>query len=472
MISLTLLHTNDLHGRLQQVTRIGTLVSRIRDEVNASGGTSLYCDAGDCEDTILLESALTKGSAMDAILRSAGCDEVALGNAIPIRYGPQAIENLSLSFGKPILCANMLWNDGSRPSGLAPYSIRDAGSIKIGVIGLTAVVDIYRIFNATSHPPEKIVPSLIEELHHKGAALIVIISHLGLINDRKLAEEVPGIGVIIGGHSHDRVSPPEVVNGALIVQAGEYGQVLGRLDLAIDPLSGKIVEYHAELIPVEDSIQEDELVLKAMEGEQARAQRMTREVIGEIRVPVIVSEKEECSAGNLLADALLDYFSDAEVAFVLAQHWETGLDTGKVTRGGIFAANRSTGNPVRVELSGKQIMTFLREAFKPENITQTRKAWRGRTASLPHVAGMHVTVNQGNPDELEIQVNGRRIGLEERLIVATSDLELSDNLNYLPIPDDEIQYDVSVILPEVVERYIRRHTPICGITDGRIEFRS
>lgn len=472
MISLTLLHTNDLHGRLQQVKRIGTLVKCIRSDVDASGGTCLYFDAGDCEDTTLLESALTRGSAMDAILRSAGCDEVALGNAIPIRYGPQAIENLSLSFGKPILCANMLWNDGSRPAGLAPYSIHDAGSIKIGVIGLTAVLDIYRIFNATTHLPEKIVPDLVEDLRRKGAALIVILSHLGLRDDRKLAESVPGIGVIIGGHSHDRVNPPEVINNVLIAQAGEYGQVLGRLDLLIDPCLGSIFEHHSELIPVSDDIPEDDLVVKAIEGEQARAQRMMLEEVGEIRVPVVISEEEECSAGNLLADALLDHFPDAEVAFVLTQHWDTGLDAGAVTQGGLYAANRSTANPVKVELSGEQLMTFLRNALKPENIIQTRKPWRGHKAGMPHVAGMQVKVNRDNLDEMEIVVNGNEVRAQERLIVATSDLELSHGLNYLTIPDEEIEYDVSVILPEVVERYIRRHTPIRSIMEGRIEFRS
>lgn len=472
VISLTLLHTNDLHGRLHQVKRVATLVKRIRSEVNLTGGTCLYFDAGDCEDTILLESALTKGSAMDAILSSAGCDEIALGNAIPIRYGPRAIENLSLSFGKPILCANMLWNDGSRPAGLAPYAIYDAGELKIGVIGLTAVMDIYDIFSAKAHLPERVVPSLIEDLRRKGAELIIIISHLGLKSDRKLAEAVPGIGVIIGGHSHDRVCPPEVINEVLIAQAGEYGQVLGRLDLLVNPQSGSIVESHAELIPVGEDIPEDDLVQKAIESEQTRVQRMMQEEIGELQVPAVASEEEECSAGNLLADALLDYFSDARAAFVLAKHWETGLDVGKVTQGGLYAANRSTGNPARVVLSGEQIMTFLRTALKPENMAQTQKPWRGHKAGLPHVAGMYVMVNRDNLDELKVKVNGKWLEAEDQLVVATSDLELSKALNYLPIPDEKIDYDVSVILPEVVERYICRHTPIRAIANGRIEFKS
>lgn len=54
-INLTLLHTNDLHGRVKQVARIGSLVRRIKNEVNSTGGTCLYLDAGDSEDSILPE---------------------------------------------------------------------------------------------------------------------------------------------------------------------------------------------------------------------------------------------------------------------------------------------------------------------------------------------------------------------------------------------------------------------------------
>lgn len=470
MINLTLLHTNDLHGKMQQVARMGTLVRGICKQIQESGDFCLYLDAGDCEDTVLLESALTKGSAMDAILRSAGCDETALGNAIPIRYGPQALENLALHFGKPILCANLIWNDGKRPAGLAPYAIYLFGGIKTAVIGLTPPLDVYKIYSAAVHPFEKIVPSLIEEVRSKGASLVIVLSHLGLNADRKLAETIPGIDVIIGGHSHHRICPPEVVNGVLIAQAGEYGQVLGRLDLAIDSHSGRIITHHAELIPVGEDVAMDGIVLQTIEAEQLRIRRMMEEKIGEILVPVAASDVKECSAGNLLADALLDYFPGAEVAFILGQHWETGLNAGTVTQGELYAANRSTGNPAKITVCGRQIMDFLRAALKPENIARTQKSWRGHKAGMPHVAGMQVLVHSDNPDDLEIYINGKKVEPEDRFVAATSDLEISKYLDYLPIPDAEVEYEVPTILPEVVERYIRRHTPIKNISDNRISF--
>jgi 2',3'-cyclic-nucleotide 2'-phosphodiesterase (5'-nucleotidase family) len=143
MINITILHTNDMHGRVQQLERIATLVRRIRDEVEKGGGYCLYVDAGDSEDTSLLESSLTKGSAMNAILRGAGCDYVALGNAIPPRYGIQPIKDMAVSFGRPLLCANLFDKNGELIQGLEPFTIINLHNHKAGMIGLTAPLESY-----------------------------------------------------------------------------------------------------------------------------------------------------------------------------------------------------------------------------------------------------------------------------------------------------------------------------------------
>src|SRR5512135_439619 len=108
MSRLTILHTNDLHGRVEQVFRIATLAKQIKQEVTAGGGHCVLWDAGDAEDTILYESSITKGRAMMAVLRGAGYELEALGNASPARYGPQAVAGLANGFGRPLICANMI----------------------------------------------------------------------------------------------------------------------------------------------------------------------------------------------------------------------------------------------------------------------------------------------------------------------------------------------------------------------------
>ena len=135
MTRLTILHTNDLHGRVAQVFRIAALAKQIKQEVAASGGYCVLWDAGDAEDTILYESSMTKGRAMMAVLRGAGYELEALGNATPLRYGPQTIAGLAEDFGRSLLCANMFEPDSDqRVAGLEPYTLQQFGELTVGII--------------------------------------------------------------------------------------------------------------------------------------------------------------------------------------------------------------------------------------------------------------------------------------------------------------------------------------------------
>src|SRR5512133_570597 len=99
MTRITLLHTNDIHGRVHQLARISSLVKQIKQETSFSGGYCFYLDAGDSEDTVLLECSLTKGSIMGTIMRAAGCDVMTMGNALPIRYGAGVMKAEADNFG-------------------------------------------------------------------------------------------------------------------------------------------------------------------------------------------------------------------------------------------------------------------------------------------------------------------------------------------------------------------------------------
>ncbi len=435
MIQLTILHINDLHGRVDQLLRIASLVRGIRDDVQATGGYCLFLDAGDVEDTVLLESSLTKGSAMQAILRGAGCDWAALGNAIPMRYGPQAVADLGKYFGRPLLCANLLDQHGQLLDGLQPYALETIGGIKIGLIGLTPPNDAYQTFFRLDAPePLEVLPALVEQVRQEGAKTVILLSHLSSNSDREVAEKIRGIDVIVGGHDHVKISPPLVVNDTVIVQAGEYGQYLGRLDLTIDPETGKVVQHQGVLLPAGEDIPDDPQAQQAVEAQQRRVAQMMQHPIGALIAPVELAADLECSAGNLLADALLERMAGAQAAMVLAGHWNSGLEAGPLTQGTLYAANRSTANPARAKLTGGQIKQFLREALKLENARRTIHALRGGEVGLPHVAGMRVRYDPQNLEKLEIWIGDEPLQLEQTYLVAATDMEFADFIGYLPLP--------------------------------------
>lgn len=469
MIKLTILHTNDIHGRVPQLTRIAALVRRIRQEVASEGGYCLYVDAGDSEDTTQLESSLTKGSAMNAILRGAGCDYAALGNAVPIRYGPQPVAELARHFGRPLLCANFCDQDDNLVEGLQSFTIRDFDSFKLGIIGVTDPMKTYgSVFHLHAKKPDDILRGLIEEVRSQGAQTILLLSHLGLRDDQRVVENIRGIDLLIGGHSHSLLDPPLEINGTIVAQAGEYGKVLGRLDLKIDPATGKIVHYQSTFIPIDETIQPDPTAEAVVAAEQERVKQLMTEIIGTLTEPFDLTDDRECAAGDLLADALLDRVQGAEIAFVLAGLWETGLDAGPLSQGTLYAANRSPANPAKVELTGAQIEQFFRAGLNPENIEKSSKALRGRKMGLPHVAGMTVFYDPSDLETIEIVVNGEPLENDRKYVVATTDFELSDLAGYLVIPDEQVEYEVPTIMPEVLEAYLLKYTPIAKPRGGRI----
>jgi 2',3'-cyclic-nucleotide 2'-phosphodiesterase (5'-nucleotidase family) len=470
MTHLTILHTNDMHGRVQQVMRIATLAKRIRQEVISSGGQCALWDAGDAEDSILFESSMTKGSAMMAVLRGAGYELEALGNASPLRYGPQCVQDLAEKFGRPLLCANMIdSNTQQLVVGLAPYSVQTMGDTTIGVIGLTDPMRAYSFFKLQVGDPITLLPALIDEVRRQGAQIVILLSHLSSKKDRVVAEQIDGLDLIIGGHDHVRFDPSIVVNRTIIAQAGDYGQWLGRIDLDID--RGQIIQHHGQLIPIDEDIPIDHGTRSAFEAEQERVRHITARVIGIAHEPIEVAYDRECAAGNLLADALLDRMQ-ADVAFVLSGHWNSGLDAGPITVGALFAANRSSANPARARLTGERILHFLCTALLPDNIQKSPQGMRGVPIGMPHVAGLRVRYDPGSLDSIEVMVGSQPLQLDRIYLVAATDMELSDYINYLGVPDDQVEYEVPTIVPEVLQDYIAAHSPLRLPLDRRVTRRS
>jgi hypothetical protein len=105
-----------------------------------------------------------------------------------------------------------------------------------------------------------------------------------------------------------------------------------------------------------------------------------------------------------------------------------------VTIGTLYDACRSTANPGAAQLTGSQILQFLREALKPDNMQKLPNGLRGAPIGMPHVSGMSVRYNPARLDALEAEVNREALQPERLYRVAASDMELSDFIGYLTLP--------------------------------------
>src|SRR5579862_9769453 len=128
---LTLLHTNDIHGCIEGLARVATLVEQIK---NDTPHRVMYVDAGDVEETTTRLSNLTKGVAMHRLLSAAGCEAAVVGNAVWVRYGTHVIPDQARAASYPLLLANLEPVDGVQATAL------------IDGVGFVGVTDPFRSF--------------------------------------------------------------------------------------------------------------------------------------------------------------------------------------------------------------------------------------------------------------------------------------------------------------------------------------
>jgi 5'-nucleotidase len=178
------------------------------------------------------------------------------------------------------LCANLTLGDGPPPGcdepapveGIRPFIVRTFGELRVGFLGLTISGSSELPFlKGWTFADELATARHWVPLARKECDILIAVTHIGVEQDRKLAATVPGIDVIIGGHSHTFLPEPIGVAGpdgrtVPIVQAGELGVVVGRLDLTFERTSSdadapwRLAGADETLIPVTPSVPEDPAV--------------------------------------------------------------------------------------------------------------------------------------------------------------------------------------------------------------------
>ena len=459
MNDLVILHTNDLHGRVEGLSRIATLVERIRAE--SRDVPVLYFDLGDSEDYSNRLSNLTKGAAMHRLLSAMGCDAVAVGNGAIPRYGPGVLKDHTSASRYPHLLANLRMADGDFVPGTRPTALLDLGFTRLGLIGVTVEMPSYtRFFGLSTVPTLPLIRELAAGLRSEGADAVILLSHLGLAADRELAEELQeDVALIVGGHSHDLLPEGEWVGDVLIAQAGHYAEHLGRIDLIWD--GEHLKAMRATVLPVADTTPPSAQVLAEADVIEAEVEQYLDEVIGELIVPLDFATDRECGVANLLADALRQRM-DADVGVLVAgQAFSGPLPAGPLRRATLWDVCPSPANPGVVTLTGSQLIELVTRGLDPERAAERPNPLRGKARGLMHLSG--AVVRDGR-----LLAGGQSVEPERNYRVAGSDFEFETVWGYTG-PDWELHpsYDVPTILREALEEYLAVHNPV-RVESGRL----
>ncbi len=257
--------------------------------------------------------------------------------------------------GLPILCANLDVSGIPLANFVQPSIIKTVNGVKIGIFGLINA-DAQNYSPAVAGritDPFTAAATQVQTLRGQGCQVVIALSHLGTAWDTQaLAVYVPGIDVIVGGHSHNEFTEPILRNGKIIVQAGEFGRFLGELKINV-AADGAVTLASYVLHPVDSTVPENPAV-KAQVNElregivlDPRFGPVFSQIVAiaahEVSKPWPADGQNRDSAlGNLVADAMLTGVRKAgfQADFVLDSFGYTAasIPAGKVVGEDIMRA--------------------------------------------------------------------------------------------------------------------------------------
>jgi len=455
---LTILFTNDHHGQVDPsekgdpvggVSRRMALIERIRLEEGASN--VLLVDSGDLFTGTAL-SDLTRGEVDCAAYQLMKYDAIVLGET-DFNYGKAAILDYRRRFGIPWISANVVSH--SQPF-LQPYKLKYAGGLGVGFIGLSHpdTPNLTRRDNVAGllfNPPGASAKGLFS-IFKKQADFFVVLSHLGLEQDKKFASDNGFVHVVIGGHSHDLLKEPlraklkDGSPGALIVQAGSRGLYLGRLDLRVkgrrDPKTKLanyvIMDHQYRAIPVDRSLPEDP-AMSALLGKyhEKMGNKPLDEPLAEVSGDLLKAAEGDSLMGRLACDAMRKA-SGAEAALLHNGAFQGGFRSGIFTRGGLHETYPFDDEVVVLELPGSVLRKVLETS-----------AGRKGAAGFLQVSGIEAAMEGA---ALSVKVAGSPLEEKRTYLVAVNDFLAQGGQGYTWLRKARSRRKTQVMLRELLEK--------------------
>ncbi len=359
--ALAILHTNDLHSHLQGhgpeadytpatinddatlggFARLATAIGQARAAAAAKQQDVLLLDGGDFMMGTLFQlggpSAAIELRAMDAV----GYDAVAMGNH-ELDWTPRGLAAVLAAAVKggvkfPVLASNLVF-DATRPEDDDLEKLKDPGPLRrklvkelpgglkvgfFGLLGAQAQEFAPAARPLTFTPIAEAAKTMVQELRTVDKVdLVIALSHSGIGangqgEDRALAAAVPGIDVIVSGHTHEKLERPvvEPTNKTIIVTAGSYGEFLGRLELSVEKRGNVVTNVTVadyNLLAIDDKIPGApavqaavELAIGQLDAALASAGVSYRKPIAETPADLKITPFTESGLGNLVTDAFL-----------------------------------------------------------------------------------------------------------------------------------------------------------------------
>ncbi|XP_077161357.1 5'-nucleotidase [Paroedura picta] len=522
-LELTILHTNDVHARVEQtsrdsgkcvgqdcyggVARRATAVRRIRD----THPHVLLLDAGDQYQGTVWFSYF-KGQEVVRFMNLLRYDAMALGNHEFDNGVDGLLDPLLKNIKFPILSANMKASKqlANKISGLFhPYSILNVGSEKVGIVGYTT-----KETPVLSNPGQDLffedeIEALqlqVDKLTTLGVNKIIALGHSGFAVDQSIAQKVKNVDVVVGGHTNTFLytgTPPsndipagdypfmvKSDHGPLVpvVQAYAFGKYLGYLNVVFDD-QGNVISASGNPILLNSSTPEDAEVKAKVDEMRVQLNNFSSQEIGKTIVYLNGTNEacryQECNMGNLICDAVVynnlrhpddNQWNHVSMCILNGGGIRAPIDersnNGTITLEELLAVLPFGGTFDLLQIKGSS----LKEAFE-----HSVRRHGGGTGELLQVAGIHVVYDLSQSPgyrvvSLEVLCTACRVPvyvpleMEKTYKVLLPSFLASGGDGYYMLKGSSNNHSSGDLDVAVVSNYINRMGRIFPGVEGRVKF--
>jgi len=499
--TLTILHTNDFHDRFEPINGsnstcgeedaaanecfggIARLVTAAAEARERAGENVVLLDAGDQFQGSLFYQQY-KGDVAAEFMNQLGYDAMAIGNH-EFDDGPQGLRDFLDQAEFPVISANV---DASQEPALADRfgrsTVVEVGGERVGIVSVLALDTPETSSpgpNVVFQPVADAAQAEIDALTEQGVNKIILVSHVGLPEDQRLAGSLTGADVIVGGHSHtllsntqeDAAGPyPVMVGQVPVVTAFAYGKFLGELRVTFDD-EGNVVSAEGEPILLDASVAEDEAALARVQELAQPLEEIRNRVVAEA-ADAIDGERErcravECEMGNLVAEAMLARVADQGVTIAIANGGglRASIDAGPVTMGEVLTVLPFQNTLSTFQVTGQDVIDAL------ENGASQIEEGAGRFAQ---VAGLMYSIDLSRPagsrvSDVMVLIGGDAWGPIDPAAtygVVSNNYVRGGGDGFEMFVDAENAYDFGPDLADVTAEYLAANQPYTPFTDGRI----
>ncbi|WP_028393693.1 bifunctional metallophosphatase/5'-nucleotidase [Bacillus cihuensis] len=416
-----LYHTNDVHSHFENWPRIAHFLQKRKNLHQETGEEILLLDIGDHVDRWHPYTEGTLGKGNVSLLNESGYQYVTIGNNEGITLPNEVLSTLYDQAEFKVLVANLYNKKRIRPKWAHPYFIHTTNhGTRIALIGVTAYFHkFYENLGWYLNEPFAELQKQLKAIHNQ-ADFVVVLSHLGIHDDERMAAEFPEVDVILGAHTHHILHQGKMVGNSLLCGAGKYGQFVGHVEIELDA-NQSIIRKKAQLYDtneLEEAPNEDQWV----ENVRNAGEKELEDVIAILPEPIENDWFQPSPLPKLLCESLKEW-TNADCAFLNAGLLLEALSRGPVTKGDIHRTCPHPINPCVIELNGAELKEVILQSRDEEwpHIQLKGLGFRGTIMGMMVYEGIDFVENDEGLIK-KVMINGNELQADQTYKLAIPDM--------------------------------------------------